>query len=74
MLQGKYGAEGDQLLYKMLNSGDFLSKVPEDAISNGSKAFTPLVAEKGLRYMYCFCYVDRLVSVICISRSVYLDS
>ncbi len=27
VLTGKYGAEGDQLLYKILNSGDFLSKV-----------------------------------------------
>ena len=50
VLTGKYGAEGDQLLYKILNSGDFLSRVKADDINNGSKNLTNKIAEKGLRY------------------------
>ena len=50
VLTGKYGSEGDQLLYKILNSGDYLSKVKEEDFQNGSKKLTPKVAEKGLRY------------------------
>jgi len=46
-LTGKYGDEGDQLLFKILNSGDFLKKADggEDA-----KALLPKISEKGLRY------------------------
>lgn len=50
VLTGKYGAEGDQLLYKILNSGDFLSKVDEKGFSDGSKKLTYKIAGKGLRY------------------------
>ncbi|MBS9524785.1 histidine--tRNA ligase [Litoribacter ruber] len=50
VLTGKYGDEGDQLLYKILNSGDFLKKVTAEKLSKGSNAVLPLVAEKGLRY------------------------
>lgn len=50
VLTGKYGAEGDQLLYKILNSGDFLSKTKEEDFQDGSKNLTPKIAEKGLRY------------------------
>ena len=50
VLTGKYGAEGDQLLYKILNSGDFLSRVNADDINNGSKNLTNKIAGKGLRY------------------------
>ncbi len=50
VLTGKYGTEGDQLLYKILNSGDFLSKVPKDDLQHGSKKLIPKIAEKGLRY------------------------
>lgn len=50
VLTGKYGAEGDQLLYKILNSGDFLSKTREEDIQGGSKKLTNKIAEKGLRY------------------------
>jgi len=50
VLTGKYGAEGDQLLYKILNSGDFLSKTTETDFHNGSKKMTYKIAEKGLRY------------------------
>lgn len=50
VLTGKYGEEGDQLLYKILNSGDFLSKVQPEQLNEGSKSFTYKIAEKGLRY------------------------
>ena len=50
-LMGKYGEEGDKLLFKILNSGDFLSKI-DDAILNkkNSLKLTPAISEKGLRY------------------------
>lgn len=50
VLTGKYGDEGDKLLYKILNSGDFLSKTREEDFQNGSKKLTSKIAEKGLRY------------------------
>lgn len=50
VLTGKYGDEGDQLLFKVLNSGDFLSKTDEQDFKNGSKAMLPKISEKGLRY------------------------
>lgn len=50
VLTGKYGDEGDQLLFKILNSGDFLSKADTQTIQAGSKALLPMIAEKGLRY------------------------
>lgn len=50
-LLGKYGEEGDKLLFKILNSGDYFSKVKnrdeENLISN---KLTPFLSEKGLRY------------------------
>ncbi|MDX5339425.1 MAG: histidine--tRNA ligase [Cyclobacteriaceae bacterium] len=49
-LTGKYGDEGDQLLFKILNSGDFLKDVQEEDISSGASAVLPKVSEKGLRY------------------------
>ncbi len=49
-LTGKYGDEGDQLLFKVLNSGDFLSKTTEDDYKNGSKQMLRKVSEKGLKY------------------------
>jgi histidyl-tRNA synthetase len=52
-LTGKYGEEGDKLLFKILNSGDYLSDV-RSRMSDVSKLtpqeVTPLIAEKGLRY------------------------
>ena len=45
---GKYGEEGDRLLFKILNSGDFLSGVNPQEYT--SQQLTPLIAEKGLRY------------------------
>ncbi len=49
VLQGKYGDEGDQLLFKILNSGDFLSKTDSDDLKS-AKALQPKISEKGLRY------------------------
>ncbi len=47
-LTGKYGDEGEQLLYKVLNSGDFLAGV--DAPTTDYKTLLPQIATKGLRY------------------------
>ncbi len=50
-LMGKYGEEGDKLLFKVLNSGDFLSKIDEDQIrEKNSLKLTTKISEKGLRY------------------------
>jgi len=50
-LMGKYGEEGDRLIFKILNSGDFLSKVDEPlyALKDSAK-ITPRISEKALRY------------------------
>lgn len=50
VLTGKYGDEGDQLLFKVLNSGDFLSKTELQDYNQGSKHLLPKISEKGLRY------------------------
>ncbi len=50
VLMGKYGDEGDQLLFKILNSGDFAGSVTSDDVAGGSKKLLPRIAEKGLRY------------------------
>ena len=50
VLTGKYGDEGDQLLFKVLNSGDFLSSVNATDLDLGYKKVTNKVSEKGLRY------------------------
>ena len=59
VLTGKYGEEGDQLLFKVLNSGNFLKKqkgevvkeeVTADDLLAGAKKVLPKIAEKGLRY------------------------
>lgn len=50
-LTGKYGEEGDKLLFKILNSGDFLKDTPkEDLAAANSSAVLKHIAEKGLRY------------------------
>ncbi|MEZ0539624.1 histidine--tRNA ligase [Fibrella arboris] len=49
-LTGKYGDEGDQLLFKILNSGDFAATISAGDLAEGSKKLTPRLAEKGLRY------------------------
>ncbi len=50
VLTGKYGAEGDQLIFKVLNSGDFLKGIEGDDLAEGSKRVLPKISEKGLRY------------------------
>ena len=50
-LMGKYGEEGDKLLFKVLNSGDFLSMVtPEELNERNSLHLAAKLCEKGLRY------------------------
>lgn len=50
-LMGKYGEEGDKLLFKILNSGDFMRDVcSEDLQSNNLPRLTNEMCEKGLRY------------------------
>lgn len=50
-LMGKYGEEGDKLLFKILNSGDFLKDVnPEDLAEKRLGRLTSELCEKGLRY------------------------
>ncbi|HNX88478.1 MAG TPA: histidine--tRNA ligase [Paludibacteraceae bacterium] len=50
-LMGKYGEEGDKLLFKILNSGDFLSGVDDREMSEkNSLKLTNKISEKGLRY------------------------
>jgi histidyl-tRNA synthetase len=50
-LTGKYGEEGDQLLFKILNSGDFLKDIDNQKLElRNSKAITFDISEKGLRY------------------------
>lgn len=52
-LTGKYGDEGDRLIFKVLNSGDFLDKVSLSTDANeaiDAKKLLPHIAEKALRY------------------------
>jgi histidyl-tRNA synthetase len=49
-LLGKYGDEGDKLLFRILNSGDFLSDVSQRDNFPASSELLPFVSEKGLRY------------------------
>lgn len=50
-LMGKYGEEGDRLIFKILNSGDFLKKADAKALKEkDSTGLTPQISEKALRY------------------------
>ena len=50
-LMGKYGEEGDKLLFKILNSGDFLSSISSKDLEENNPAKTATkIAERGLRY------------------------
>ncbi|PTX43265.1 histidyl-tRNA synthetase [Christiangramia gaetbulicola] len=50
-LMGKYGDEGDRLIFKILNSGDFLKKADEKALQEkDSTGLTSSISEKALRY------------------------
>ncbi|MFN6944351.1 MAG: histidine--tRNA ligase [Cytophagaceae bacterium] len=50
VLTGKYGEEGDKLIFKILNSGDFLKGITEVDIAEGAKKLAPKIAEKALKY------------------------
>jgi histidyl-tRNA synthetase len=50
-LTGKYGDEGDKLIFKVLNSGNFLANVPSDKLlAQNSQLLTSEISEKALRY------------------------
>jgi histidyl-tRNA synthetase len=50
-LMGKYGEEGDKLLFKILNSGDFLAKTDDELLATkNSLKITNKISEKGLKY------------------------
>ncbi len=50
-LMGKYGEEGDKLLFKILNSGDYLAKVSDDELTERNNLrLAAKLCEKGLRY------------------------
>ena len=50
-LMGKYGEEGDRLIFKILNSGDFLKKADVNSLADkNSKQITSQISEKALRY------------------------
>lgn len=50
-LMGKYGDEGDRLIFKILNSGDYLNKVNDEVYQQkDSSLLTPKISEKALRY------------------------
>lgn len=50
-LTGKYGDEGDQLIFKLLNNGDFLAKADSEALEKkDSKGLLPSISKKALRY------------------------
>ncbi len=50
-LTGKYGEEGDRLLFKILNNGDFLAKANKDALADmNSTKLVSSIADRGMRY------------------------
>lgn len=53
-LTGKYGEEGDRLIFKVLNSGDYLKDISQEQLDLAreaeSRSLTPLISEKALRY------------------------
>lgn len=49
-LMGKYGEEGDRLIFKILNSGDFLKDVNQDALVARHSSLASQISEKALRY------------------------
>ncbi|MFN8324709.1 MAG: histidine--tRNA ligase [Flavobacteriaceae bacterium] len=50
-LMGKYGEEGDRLIFKILNSGEYLKDVPIEFLEyKQEKVITPKISEKALRY------------------------
>lgn len=50
-LTGKYGEEGDRLIFKILNSGDYLDKISDEEMGlRNHKFLTPRISDKALRY------------------------
>ena len=50
-LTGKYGNEGDKLIFKIINSGDYLKKVTDEELNNKDlKSIEKKIVDKGLRY------------------------
>ena len=50
-LMGKYGEEGDKLLFKILNSGDYLTKIEDgELLERNTLRLASKICEKGLRY------------------------
>ncbi|MBR6287567.1 MAG: histidine--tRNA ligase [Bacteroidaceae bacterium] len=49
-LMGKYGEEGDKLLFKVLNSGDFMRGITDDDLKDNTNRLAAKLCEKGLRY------------------------
>lgn len=50
VLTGKYGDEGDQLLFKVLDNGNFLADTTEEDYRSGANTLLPKISGKGLRY------------------------
>lgn len=51
VLNNKYGDEGDKLLFRILNSGDYLSKLSDEELATKDlKTITPKISDRGLRY------------------------
>ncbi|EQC43102.1 histidine--tRNA ligase [Bacteriovorax sp. DB6_IX] len=51
VLTGKYGEEGDKLLFKILNSGDYLKKVSDEQLqSRDARSMTRKISDRGLKY------------------------
>ena len=51
VLTGKYGEEGDRLIFKVLNSGDYLKKAKTEILEEkNSRKLTTTISEKALRY------------------------
>ena len=68
-LMGKYGEEGDKLLFKVLNSGDFLSKISDAELSErNSLHMAAQLCEKGLRYDLTVPFIVRSCS--CLSNAI----
>ena len=54
-LMGKYGEEGDRLIFKILNSGDFLKKADENLLTErDSLKLTSQISEKALRRSFTY--------------------
>ena len=49
-LTEKYGEEGEQLIFKILNSGDFLANITDNPLTTGHQKLLPQIVAKGLRY------------------------